>query len=173
MRKTQPFFLQVSPAKSLYWPFSPDEPQGTRAPTMASLSPYCHHFFPLSNLRRALLFPLISQPPTAIAIWFLPLLNDEDQLFCRTRAAWLSWHPALHQCTIWRSKPKKNCIFPKRAAIQDIPREFHPTSQRTQLGFEHGAIAMACSSWRQDTWKRQDLVLRRLCLETGSRNYPV
>lgn len=155
MRKTQPFFLQVSPPKSLYWPSSPDEhPPRHHCPIAATSASCCHtpyshyhHFFAsLTSKGVVPCFPQFQKSPTAIATSFLPLLNDEDQLFCRTRAAWLSWHTALHQVHCLKIQAQEKLHSPRRAATQDILHEFHPTCWHTDLGFEHTAIAMACSS---------------------------
>lgn len=154
MRKTQPFFLQVSPPKSLYWPSSPDEhPPRHHCPIAATSASCCHtpyshshHFFASLTSKGVPCFPQFQKSPTAIATSFLPLLNDEDQLFCRTRAAWLSWHTALHQVHYLKIQAQEKLHSPRRAATQDILHEFHPTCWHTDLGFEHTAIATACSS---------------------------
>lgn len=154
MRKTQPFFLQVSPPKSLYWPSSPDEhPPRHHCPIAATSASCCHtpyshyhHFFASLTSKGVPCFPQFQKSPTAIATSFLPLLNDEDQLFCRTRAAWLSWHTALHQVHYLKIQAQEKLHSPRRAATQDILHEFHPTCWHTDLEFEHTAMATACSS---------------------------
>lgn len=141
MRKPQPFFLQVSPPKSLYWPLLYLRAAWARQGTTTAPLCHCCHSSPAASHLTALMStspaplqphtgaPVCPESPTAIGIVALPLQSDEDQLSCRSRAAWLSWHP-LHQCTTWRSKPKNNCIFPKRAVF----RTFHMNSTLHTLG---------------------------------------
>lgn len=160
---------------------------GNRAPTTALLSHYCHSnpaaftpyspyhhfFFPSLTSKGVSCFPWFHKSPTAIGILFLPLLSDKDQLFYRTKAAWLSWHPAPHQSTIWRSKPKKNCISPKELLFNKIHMNSTPPVSTHTLGLNIQLLQWLGSAGVRTLGNTKRLVLRRLCLETGSRNHPV
>lgn len=127
----QPFFLQVFPPISLYWPFS-----SLRSPvtvqrvlwdtnnnhsitvrllplkppdTLQLLSPL---FLPFSNLQRGLLFLLISQVIHSNRNFTSAIAARVGSAFLQVTAS-----PAPHQCTSWRSKPKKTCIFPPKELL--------------------------------------------------------
>lgn len=183
MRKPQPFFLQVSPPKSLYWPFTVPEHwvwwhQGTEhppqhcCPTTATpiLMPYTLQplpplLLPLSNLKMGLLFPLISQ--VTHSNWNFVSATAE----WRRSALLQSWHPALHQSTIWRSKPKKNCIFPKELLFKTIHMTSTPPVSTHTLGLNIQLLQWLVPAGVRTLGNTKRLVLKRLCLETGSRNH--
>lgn len=102
MRKPQPFFLQVSPPKAwteLWLHLGSTRSVvalGTGAASLALLSHHghsnpaalqpWHHLSPSPTSQGGSWFPWFHKSPTATGIWVLPLLSDEDQLSCRTRA---------------------------------------------------------------------------------------
>lgn len=137
---------------------------------------YYHHFsFPSLTPKGVSCFPWFHKSSAAFGISLLPLLNDEDRLFWRSRAARLSWHPQHNTSPLAEDPSPRKPAFSQKSCYSRHFTLIQPTCQHTCLGFERTAIAMACSILRRDTWKgeEKDLVLRRLRLTTGCRNYPV
>lgn len=132
---------------------------GTWTTTTASLSDYCHFsillaytlqllsplFLPFSNPRRGLLFPLIS-----------PLIHS-NRNFTSSIAEWCGSallqvqgslaSPALHQCTSWRSKLKKTCIFPKEPLFKTCHINSNPLFSMRALGLNVQLLQWLAPSW--------------------------
>lgn len=131
--------------------------QGTRAPTTAPLSRCCHLSFllpytlqtlpplllRLSNLRRGLLFPPISQVTHSNSNFIFATAEWRGSALLQDQGSLAVLAPSTTPVHHLKIQAQEKLHFPKRAAIQDIPHEFHPTCQHKHLGFEHTAIAMA------------------------------
>lgn len=75
---------------------------------------YHHFFFPSLTAKGVSCFPRFHESSAAIGILLLPLLNDEDQLFCRSRAARLPWHPQHYTTALAEDpSPRKPAFFQK------------------------------------------------------------
>lgn len=189
-KKPQPFFLQVFPPISLYWPFSSLRSTVTAQRVLwymhsnhsiaAGLLPLQHpaglyltvtttpFFFPFSNPKKGLLFSLISQVLCSIRTFLSAVAEWWGSALLLVQGI-LSRHPQHYTSALAEAPSPRKSAFSRNSCYS---RHFIFIPTHLCLGFERSAIAMACSILRQETWKWEewDLALRRLRLKTSCRN---
>lgn len=153
MKKPQPFFLQVFPPISLYWPFSSlmstapvqcvygtwtitaSHCRVTATPASRWLTPYSsyHHILFPFQPKRGLLFALISNHPQQQGFHFCCFWMMRISFFC----------PTPHQCTSWRSKPKKTWIPTQKTP----PTNSNPPLSTPALGLNTQLLQRLAPSW--------------------------
>lgn len=184
IRKPQPFFLQVSPPKSLYWPFTAPmgeaghqecgDTRGHEQPPWHCCPHHCH--------------PSPAPATTSVPLWAREgspasphsTGHPQQQEFCRchrwvmrissSAAPGQPGCPGTQHYTTSRPKPKKNCIFPKKSCYSRHSTWIAPHLSTHTLG-----LNMQLLQWLVPAGDRTLANTKRKIwfLETGSRNYPV
>lgn len=129
---------------------------------------YHHFFFPSLTPKGVSCFPWFHKSSTAIGISLLPLLNDEDQLFCGSRAARLSWHPQRYTSALAEDASLRKPAFSQKSCYSRhfmlIPTSF---SARVPWVWTYSSCngLLHPETGRLETGRE-----RRLSLKTGCRN---
>lgn len=93
-------------------------------------------------------FPWFHHSSTAIGISLLALLNDVDQLFCRSRAARLSWHPQRYTSALAEDPSSRKPAFSPKSRysrhVTWIPTRF---SAMRALGLNVQLLQWLAPSW--------------------------
>lgn len=121
MRKTQPFFLQVSPPKSLYWPSSPDEhPPRHHCPIAATAERWGSA---LLQDQGSLAVLAHSTTPSALSEDPSPRKTAFPQKSCYSRhSAWIPPHLLAHRPWVW-TYSYGNGLFQLETGHLETPRE--------------------------------------------------